>query len=198
MKHLNSLFIILTFSSSILLSQGSESWGKYYTRILYNKSQNNLLENGLSSETQAKAYKTNKGFLIDLKDSVILFHPSMLSSKINEQIVTYQIQEIEEFWFQKDNRLTKSQLWGSLIGAAVGATIGYSLGKDDTCNFVPFCGFQLGKDEAAGLGGIIGGLTGLSIGSIVGSMKVKVPIKGDIKSYQEQKKKLEKYKFKPG
>jgi len=121
-----------------------------------------------------------KGFLVELKDSSIVFG----TQQNLEDIAVSNLQLLK---FRKKNAIGKSLGYGALIGFGIGGLIGLASG-DDKSGFIRFTA------EAKALGlGIIMSIPGAIVGATMGAPKVSIPIQGDLDTYNRQKEKLRKY-----
>lgn len=131
-------------------------------------------------------HKTNAKFMSEYQDSTITI---MDRKKSNKQILN--IENIKYIEFRKKGNEVRGFFLGAFGGFITGACLGLAKGDDDSSDF-----FSFTAEENAILFGILLTPPGAILGAILGSKKIKIPIDGDINSYNRQKKIIEKYRYK--
>ena len=147
----------------------------------------------LSSEP----FKT-KGILYEIKDSSILVtSPAFIKdySMDRSEIVQLNITNIETIRIRRKNSIGKGVLIGAVTGFAVGGLIGLISGNDPPCDSQSFICLRYTAGEKALLAGIPLSAGGAGIGALIGSIKVQIPINGNINNYTKNKNKLTEYSF---
>lgn len=146
-------------------------------------------------ELNREPFKT-KGALYELKDSSILVSNSLVIQDYSTdrfETVKLHINDIETVKIRRKGRIGRGVLFGALGGFALGGIIGLASGDDDPNDCVFFC---LSAGDKALLAGIPLSITGAGLGALIGSLKVKIPINGNISNFNSNKSKLRKYTFK--
>jgi hypothetical protein len=152
--------------------------------------------------------KKYRGYLREVEDSTIVVSNYLNKKKSNYLTLNIDIRGVEKIKFRKKGKVGKSILWGAFTGAALGAIIGLASGDDvpgRDCPLprsgptIPFDGlFErpcYSAGEKAVIGGVGGGAWGILIGGIVGSVKIKIPINGNQKTFKNRKGDLFEYKI---
>ena len=128
----------------------------------------------------------SKGYLFDTKDSLI----TILKYSAVGGYQNIAVSNIDEIKLRRKGVITKSALYGTLAGISIGVIIGYASGDFDAGIF------SISAHEKATYLGILLSLPGAIIGSIVGRrMNVKIPIRGNQKTYDAQREKLKRYQM---
>jgi hypothetical protein len=133
--------------------------------------------------------QTTKGYLRGLEDSSIVISTSLNNSKIHPSSVELDIPSVKTIKFRRKNKIGRSILHGAMVGFASGGLIG--LMAYDPNAWSPF---GSAAEEGLAFGtmfGVVGGLVGL----VIGPIKIKIPINGSQKTYENKKKKLSTYKY---
>ena len=169
--------VILTYSQQVLLSQITPQ-KKSKTYFTWVKSMDNSY--------------SKVGYLKEIKDSMICVH-----FKARKEKKYIEVADIKYLQFRKKGKEINGFLLGGLTGFAIGAMIGYSSGDDKNAGGGFFnSGFGLYAQDKAIISGVVCTLPGAIMGGIIGSIRVKIPIYGNQNNYNNQKAKLEKYKYK--
>jgi len=108
------------------------------------------------------------------------------------ETIKLHINDIETVKIRRKGRIGRGVLFGALGGFALGGIIGLASGDDDPNN----CFFCLSAGDKALLAGIPLSIVGAGLGALIGSLKVKIPINGNISNFNRNKSKLRKYTFK--
>lgn len=135
-----------------------------------------------------KPYEVN-GTLYELRDSTLLVsHYKTFSEFIVDDSPTIElhINNIDLIETRKRNRIGMGILIGAVSGFTVGGLIGLTRAGD--------------AEQTTGQKALIGGaslaIPGALVGLLVGSVKVVIPIEGNILKYKDQRLKLQKYSTK--
>ena len=137
-----------------------------------------------------------KGTLYEIKDSSILIAGYSLAypSRDISEMINLHINDIETIKVRRSGKIGLGCLIGAAIGLATGVTIGLIEGDDPT---VDISGFVVGGFMTAGkkalMYGIPLGVGGAGIGAAIGSLKIKIPINGNMDNFNKNKSKLKKY-----
>lgn len=97
-------------------------------------------------------------------------------------VAAYPIKDIKEIKLRKKAAKPLGIIIGSLSGLFVGVAIGKSKNSTSTSSVSYFKEFE--KDVNTFGGGVIGMISGGMIGGGIGSIRMTIPINGDIKSYR--------------
>ena len=133
-------------------------------------------------------YEVN-GILYALKDSSILLSNYKTYSEFivdNNPTIELRVDNISLIETRKRNRMTKGIIIGAVSGFAVGGLIGLARGDD----------MDSSAGEKAIKGGISLAIPGALIGMLVGTVKVSIPIDGNLSIYKKLKKDLHQYSTK--
>lgn len=140
-----------------------------------------------------------KGALYEIKDSSILVsnHRNPYATSRFET-VNFPVNNIETIKIRKKNNVGSGVLAGAIGGLVVGGLIAGLLNDKDN----PPC-VGIGCDLASRLPAsegftavFLGVACGAGLGYALGSIKVKIPINGNIKNYNKHKDKLREYSIK--
>ncbi len=123
-----------------------------------------------------------------LDDSLILSKNYLLN------LTTYAVKDIEEIRLRSKSKLRNGLITGGIIGLVGGGLIGL-LSPDSSPSYNSGSQFnfeilQFNRKERTILGGVTGLMFGTFIGGITGSLKISVPINGDINKYRSVRDKL--------
>lgn len=132
------------------------------------------------------------GILYEVKDSSILVSNSIMKQDyINGNFDLSQINynRIDIVKIRAKNSVGKGTLIGALTGFAVGGMLGILSGDDDPEEVY----FASTAEQKAVGNAVVMSILGVGIGAIVGSIKVKIPIKGNMEDFNRSKNKLKKY-----
>lgn len=136
-----------------------------------------------------------KGVLYQTNDSGILIANTFSRKDLfldNYQITGFNNNDLDKIHLRGLNNIGKGILWGTFGGLFVGAIIGFASG-DDPPNVL----FSMtAAEKALGLG-IFGGVSGAVIGVALGSIRIRIPINGNLDNFNKNKELLKKYSFKP-
>ena len=139
-----------------------------------------------------------KGVLYELRDSSILVSSSLVIQDYStDRFETEQlyINNIETIKTRRKNRVWKGVLIGAVSGFAVGGLIGLISGNDPPCDPHSIICIRFTAGEKALIAGIPLSVGGAGIGALIGSIKVQIPINGNINDYNKNKNKLREYTF---
>jgi len=132
-----------------------------------------------------------RGCLREVGDSMII-----LSKYPKANTVSINYQNIQTIKFRKKGNVGRNILYGALTGFAIGGGIGLSAGDDDCIDnpgsFDIFC--RTAEEKAIGTG-ILLAIPGALIGGIIGSMKIKIPINGNHKTFRRKKGELQNFRI---
>jgi hypothetical protein len=134
--------------------------------------------------------------LYELKDSSITVCDKLLPLYLlwpsECKTLDIPVIEINKIGIRDGNKTWSRACLGSLICAATGFGIGYYIGYrggDDTGHL-----FALSAEEKGAIGGGLGAFCGAITGAIIGaSIKIYIPINGDLGNYKMSKDKIRKY-----
>ena len=134
------------------------------------------------------------GALYQTKDSSFLYATShfkkdLLAGKC--QIYEINYNKIAYILTRHTNHVGKGVLYGALGGLLTGAIIGYvSHNKDVWAPPVLYS-----AETEAAVTGTLGMLSGVVIGAIIGSIRIKIPINGNIDNFNKNKERFKKYSY---
>ena len=144
-----------------------------------------------------------KGVLYELKDSSILVSNSVIIKDYSTnkfETINLHMNSIETIKTRRKNRIGKGIWIGALSGFVIGGTIGLISGDNDSStgssNYptnYPTVDLSFSSGQTALILALPSAAVGAGIGALVGSIKVKIPIYGNISNYNNQKNKLRKY-----
>ena len=130
-----------------------------------------------------------KGALYEVKDTSIVLSTSLRFQdyKSNElELMNIQLSNIGIIKIREEDKLTG----GIILGAIAGGLIGYIIGSNSEDSFI------FTKEQEATFSTIVFASYGAAAGAILGSIKIKIPIHGNIDNYNRNKARLEKYSIK--
>ncbi len=152
------------------------------------------------------------GTLFQLKDSSIVISSSVrLDDYRFKNYTTYEfeISDISKIKVRRKSRIIKGALIGWATGFVAGGIYGYLQGDDPTyevnedpntvgeaiLSLVALSGNATARSAGQKAIGnaLLFSIPGAVLGAVLGSMKVKIPIKSDIPTYQQNKDRLKKY-----
>jgi hypothetical protein len=138
-----------------------------------------------------------KGLLYNVNDSTIVLS-NVVKKNTAENIILKRadfeniyIERIDNIKLRKKGNIFKGFLIGAVSGFAFGSLIGYLAGNDP-----PKQWFRMTAKEKALLYGSLSAEWGSIIGLFVGSIKISIPIDGDMENYNKNKKRLKEYSIK--
>lgn len=125
-------------------------------------------------------------YLSTLEDSIIGFY-----TIAKNEIMYFKVEEINTLGFRKEGNVGKGFLYGALAGCAIGVIVGINMDEYPLDVYGP----PSNSSERGLATGIAFAIPGALIGGLIGTAKVNIPIFGSQKNYNEQRAKLEKYKY---
>ena len=140
-----------------------------------------------------------KGVLYDIKDSSISLTNSFSFSGAdylsgNFKLTTINYNNIYRIKTRRNNSVVAGVLLGTSAGVITGAIIGGSQGDDPPCaSFI--CLFRMTAKDKALLGGVLGAFAGAGVGALSGLITIKIPINGNIQTFNKNKDRLRKYSY---
>ena len=140
-----------------------------------------------------------KGVLYEVKDSSILVSRSVVIQDYSTdrfEIAKLNINNIETIKTRRKNSIGKGVLIGAVSGLVVGVLIGLIDGDDPPCTSGSWICLRYTAGQKALMAGVPLAVSGAGIGALIGSIKVKIPINGNINNYNRNKNKLRKYTIK--
>ncbi len=140
-----------------------------------------------------------KGFLFEIKDSSIFVSNSVVMQDYNKdkfETVELNINKIEIIKTRRKNSIGKGVLIGAISGFAIGSLIGLMSGDDPPCSSGEWFCLRFNSRQKAMMNGIGLSVIGVGIGALMGTIKIKIPIDGNIDKYNQNKDKLRKYSIK--
>ncbi|MCK4407749.1 MAG: hypothetical protein KAV44_08750 [Bacteroidales bacterium] len=140
-----------------------------------------------------------KGVLYEVKDSSILVSRSVVIQDYSTdsfEIAKLNINNIETIKTRRKNSIGKGVLIGAVSGLVVGVLIGLIDGDDPPCPSGSWICLRYTAGQKALMAGVPLAVSGAGIGALIGSIKVKIPINGNINNYNRNKNKLRKYTIK--
>ena len=130
-----------------------------------------------------------KGALYEVKDTSIVLSTSLRFQdyKSNElELMNIQLSNIGIIKIRAKDNLTG----GIIIGAIAGGLIGYLIGSNSEDDFL------FTREQQATMIAFVSAGYGAAAGAILGSIKIKIPIHGNIDKYNGNKARLKKYSIK--
>ncbi len=131
------------------------------------------------------------GLLYQVLDTSVIISENMIRADYNNKEIgqiNIDYLQIKTIKVRRKGRVGRGMLIGAFAGAAFGVFLG-SISQDDNS----YIGFS--REEKMWLNGIGLGTTGMILGAIIGSAKIKIPIYGSKKVFQQEKEKLKMYSF---
>lgn len=136
--------------------------------------------------------ETVKGAFYNITDSSLLVSSSLIKQDYttgNFQITKLNFTNVDLVKVRAKNRVVKGAMIGTLTGFFIGAMIGLIEGDDNPEDvLVPSTAAQHAMEN-----GFFLAIGGAGIGTLCGSIKIKIPINGNIRNFNSNKRKLEKY-----
>jgi len=143
-------------------------------------------------------FKT-KGVLYEVGDSSIIISSALVMKDYSAgsfQMAGFHINNIESIRIRRKNNIGKGILIGAMAGMAAGGLIGLISGDDPPCPQGSFVCFRFTAGEKALIAGIPLAACGVGVGAAIGSIKVRIPINGNIDNYNKSKSRLKEYSLK--
>ncbi len=134
-----------------------------------------------------------KGILYELQDSSIVISNSLVVKNYPDgdyELTRIYIQEIAKIKTRREKNTGRGILIGAVSGFAIGGIIGFMEGDDPPGWFAWTAG-----EKATIYGTLLGGC-GAITGGAIGTIRIKFTINGNVQSYKNQKKKMQKYSLK--
>jgi ethanolamine transporter EutH len=91
---------------------------------------------------------------------------------------------------RRTNSVPRGLLTFALVGASLGAIIGAMVYEPPSGY-----GMSFSQAECAGIGAVAGTICSIPVGVLVGSIKIKIPINGNINTFNQNRNKLKKYSY---
>jgi hypothetical protein len=98
--------------------------------------------------------------------------------------------DIEIIKVRRSNSVSREILTFTLVGASVGAIIG-AIVYEPPSGY----GMHFTQAEYAGIGAVTGSIIGVPVGVLTGLIKIKIPINGNIDTFNQNRIKLKKYTY---
>ena len=143
-------------------------------------------------------FNTIKGTLFQVADSSVLVATSLNEYKISRNdlsagsfiLLKADYNDIEIIKVRRSNSVPREILTFALVGASVGAIIGAIV-------YEPPSGYGMyfTQAEYAGIGAVTGSIIGVPVGVLTGLVKIKIPINGNIDTFNQNRIKLKKYTY---
>ena len=138
-----------------------------------------------------------KGALYEIKyHSIIVSNSTRILdySTNNFESTMFNIENIEIIKIRRKNRILKGVIIGTITGFALGGVIGLLNGEEEQGTSLYWGPTTTGELTIAF--GVPLAVVGAGLGALAGSVKVKIPINGNISNYSRYKHKLRKYSIK--
>lgn len=135
-----------------------------------------------------------KGVFYDIGDSTILVSQSLVfkgRTAYMSEIAELNIIKIKRIEIRKNGSIGRGFLIGAFSGFALGGILGYLNGDSPPTQMM----FNLTAEEKTVFWGVPAGIIGALIGSQLGTIKVKIPINGNIKTFHDNHNRLKKYSY---
>ncbi len=144
-----------------------------------------------------------QGIFYSLKDSSIVVAnaivPNGEKNKVYSKKVELHIRVIDKIYIRKKNKKGKGALLGAFVGFAVGFVIGYAQGDDPPCSTTNpwnvsdiFCN-PVNANTKGFIVAVPMTFAGAALGMALGSIKIKIPINGEMKKFQKNRRKLNSF-----
>lgn len=139
-----------------------------------------------------------KGMLFQVADSAVLVANSLNDYKISRKdfstgnfiLSEAYYNDIEIIKVRRYNSVPREILTFALVGASVGAIIGAIVYEPPSGS-----GMHFSQAECAGIGAVTGSILGVPVGGLTGLIKIKIPINGNIDTFNQNRIKLKKYSY---
>ena len=142
-------------------------------------------------------FSTIKGTLYQVADSSVLVATSLNKYMISRKDLStgsFNLSEVDynDIYIVKvrrSNSVPRGSLTFALVGASLGAIIG-------TMVYEPQSGYGITFSQAnyAEIGAVVGSLFGI-VGFAIGSIRIEIPINGNIDTFNQNRSNLKKYSY---
>ena len=137
-----------------------------------------------------------KGSLYKINDSSIAFIPDAFLRQGDSSYHNYTTirgDQIDMIKIRQKGNINRGIIFGSLTGMLCGGIIGLASGDDPPCPQNTFICYRMDAETKAITAAIPMALVGAGVGLIFGSVKIKIPINRNMKTYLKNRRILKKY-----